>query len=69
MEEMAYSRRRIEELLADHTGQPIEKVSADIERDYIVRGDDAVEYGLVDAIVTQRELVSATATPAIAPGY
>ena len=67
MEEMAYSRRRIEELLAEHTGQPIEKVSADIERDYIVRGDDAVEYGLVDAIVTHRELVAAQ--PAIAPGY
>ena len=67
MEEMAYSRRRIEELLAEHTGQPIEKVSADIERDYIVRGDDAVEYGLVDAIVTHRELVAAP--PAITPGY
>lgn len=66
MEEMAYSRRRIEELLADHTGQPIEKISGDIERDYIVRGDGAVEYGLVDAIVTHRELVS---TPVIAPGY
>ena len=66
MEEMAYSRRRIEELLADHTGQPIEKISTDIERDYIVRGDGAVEYGLVDAIVTHREVVS---TPVIAPGY
>ena len=67
MEEMAYSRRRIEELLADHTGQPIEKISADIERDYIVRGDDAVEYGLVDSIVTHREIVPTTR--AIAPGY
>ena len=66
MEEMAYSRRRIEELLADHTGQPIEKISTDIERDYIVRGDGAVEYGLVDAIVTHREVLS---TPVIAPGY
>lgn len=66
MEEMAYSRRRIEELLTDHTGQPIEKISSDIERDYIVRGDGAVEYGLVDAIVTHREVVS---TPVIAPGY
>ena len=67
MEEMAYSRRRIEELLAQHTGQPIEKVWGDIERDYIVRGEDAVEYGLVDAIVTHRELVAKP--EALAPGY
>ena len=67
MEEMAYSRRRIEEVLAEHTGQPIEKISADIERDYIVRGDDAVDYGLVDSIVTHREIIPTA--PAIAPGY
>ncbi|MEM9467957.1 MAG: ATP-dependent Clp protease proteolytic subunit [Actinomycetota bacterium] len=67
MEEMAYSRRRIEEVLADHTGQSIEKISADIERDYIVRGDDAVAYGLVDEIVTHREI--AEVKPVVAPGF
>lgn len=51
VDEMQYARQRIEELLADHTGQPRERVAADIERDYIVRGDAAVEYGLVDAVV------------------
>jgi ATP-dependent Clp protease protease subunit len=64
LEEMRLARLRIEELLASHTGQPIERVSADIERDYIVRGDDAVEYGLVDAVITHRE--AAATTP---PGY
>ena len=51
VDEMQYARRRIEELLADHTGQPQTRVAADIERDYIVRGDDAVAYGLVDCVV------------------
>jgi ATP-dependent Clp protease protease subunit len=66
MEEMQYSRRRIEELLSNHTGQPIERVSADIERDYIVRGEDAVTYGLVDEVIAQRELEK---VEVIGPGY
>lgn len=49
--EIQYSRRRIEEILAEHTGQPLDQVAADIERDYIVRGQDAVDYGLIDTIV------------------
>ena len=55
LEEMRLSRLRIEELLAEHTGQPIERIHNDIERDYIVRGDAAVEYGLVDSVITSRE--------------
>ena len=66
MEEMAYTRRRLEEMLAEHCDQPIEKISADIERDYIVRGEEAVGYGLVDSIVTHRELAP---VDAVGPGY
>jgi len=55
LEEMRLSRVRIEELLAEHTGQPVERISGDIERDYIVRGDDAVSYGLVDQVISHRE--------------
>lgn len=54
MEEMRLARRMIEDLLSRHTGKDREKVAADIERDYIVRGDEAVEYGLVDDVVTTR---------------
>ena len=54
MEEMRLARRRIEELLALHTGQDQHRIAADIERDYIVRGDDAVAYGLVDEVVPNR---------------
>jgi ATP-dependent Clp protease protease subunit len=53
VEEMQHARKRIEELLAEHTGQTQERVSLDIERDYIVRGEDAVAYGLVDAVITK----------------
>jgi ATP-dependent protease ClpP protease subunit len=51
---MRLARRRIEELLAHHTGQDRERIAGDIERDYIVRGDEAVAYGLVDGVVPNR---------------
>lgn len=66
IEEMQHARRRIEELLSHHTGQTVERVTADIERDYIVRGEDAVEYGLVDEVIAHRELER---VEVIGPGY
>ncbi len=63
VEEMRYARQRIEELLAHHTGKPIAEVAADIERDYIVRGPDAVDYGLVDEIIEQRRQLN------VVPGF
>lgn len=55
IDEMQHARQRIEELLAFHCGQSEERVAADIERDYIVRGEDAVVYGLVDTVVHRHE--------------
>lgn len=55
LEEMRLARLRIEELLAMHTGQEQAKIANDIERDYIVRGDEAVAYGLVDEVILQRK--------------
>lgn len=72
MNEMRHARTRIEELLSHHCGQSIEQVAADIERDYIVRGDEAVAYGLVDSVITQRADAPASDdsdVPSIAPGY
>ncbi len=66
LEEMRLARHRVEELLAHHTGQTIERIAADIERDYIVRGDDAVEYGLVDEVIDHRRAEPPSITP---PGY
>jgi len=67
LEEMRLARVRIEELLANHTGQSIERVSADIERDYIVRGQDAVRYGLVDEVITHRETALSQTPGYVAP--
>jgi len=52
--EIAFLRRRIEEVLSRHTGQPIERVTADTDRDYILGAEAAVDYGLVDKIFSDR---------------
>jgi len=49
-------RERMVDILAATTGQPRERIVADIDRDYIVRGEDAVAYGLVDEVITHRQL-------------
>ena len=49
-----------EEILARHTGQPIEKVRADIERDTILTAEQAKQYGMVDEVITSRKLVPDT---------
>jgi ATP-dependent Clp protease, protease subunit len=49
-------RARIEEIYARHTGQPIEQIHDDMERDRFFSAEDAVEYGLVDRVITEHEL-------------
>jgi ATP-dependent Clp protease protease subunit len=44
------------DLLASSTGQARERIIADIDRDYILRGEDAVAYGLIDDVITERQL-------------
>jgi ATP-dependent Clp protease, protease subunit len=48
-------KERISQILAQHTGQAIEKVAKDTERDYILEAEDAKKYGLVDAIYHRRD--------------
>jgi ATP-dependent Clp protease protease subunit len=52
--EIAFLRRRVEELLAHHTGQPIERIAKDTDRDYILGAADAIAYGLVDEVLLPR---------------
>jgi ATP-dependent Clp protease, protease subunit len=54
--EMVEMRERMVEILASHTGQPQERIKADIDRDYILRGDAAVAYGMADVVVAKRRL-------------
>jgi ATP-dependent Clp protease, protease subunit len=47
-------KRRLEEILALHTGQPLEKVSQDMERDYFLSADEAKDYGIIDTVIAHR---------------
>ncbi len=58
--EMVEMRRRMVEILVEATGQTAERITADIDRDYIVRGDQAIAYGLVDQVIDRRELPNPT---------
>jgi len=48
-------RERLNEILASHTGQPIDRINLDTERDFILEADGAKDYGLVDKIIVSRE--------------
>jgi ATP-dependent Clp protease protease subunit len=54
--EILYLRQRLNEALARNTGQPIEKIERDVERDYFMGADDAKTYGLIDAVLERRPL-------------
>ena len=53
-DETKWIRQRINELLSDYTGQPIEKVNEDTERDNYLRAQEACDYGLVDRVISSR---------------
>ncbi|MGZ7032228.1 MAG: ATP-dependent Clp endopeptidase proteolytic subunit ClpP [Thermoanaerobaculia bacterium] len=48
-------RQRLNEILANHTGQPIEKIMRDTDRDYILQANESVEYGIVDQVIAKRD--------------
>ncbi len=55
-EEIKKTRRELNQILSDASGQPIEKVQADTERDNYLTAVEALDYGLIDRIVTSRDL-------------
>ena len=52
--EILYLRERLNDIMARHTGQTIERIQQDTERDRFMGGEEAVKYGLVDSILEQR---------------
>jgi ATP-dependent Clp protease protease subunit len=52
--EILRTRQRLNEILSGHTGQPIERVEADTDRDRFMGGDEAKEYGLIDSVLASR---------------
>jgi ATP-dependent Clp protease protease subunit len=57
--ELVRTKRRMNEILAEATGQPFEKIERDTDRDYIMGAEEAVEYGVVDRVVSPREVIAA----------
>lgn len=57
-EEIKKTRRELNQILSDASGQPIEKVQADTERDNYLTAVEALDYGLIDRIVTSRDLAA-----------
>jgi ATP-dependent Clp protease protease subunit len=53
--EILYLRERLNRLMAEATGQPIERIARDTDRDNFLSADDAVSYGLVDKVLMRRE--------------
>jgi ATP-dependent Clp protease protease subunit len=47
-------KRRMQEIIAQHTGQPLEKVATDMERDYFMTAEEAKAYGIIDRVITHR---------------
>ncbi|NMF83886.1 ATP-dependent Clp endopeptidase proteolytic subunit ClpP [Nodosilinea sp. P-1105] len=61
--EILYHKSRLNELIAHHTGQPIERIEVDTERDFYMSAVEAKEYGLIDDVIEQQALsVHPTAT-------
>ncbi len=53
--EILYARERLNHILAHHTGQTVERVADDVDRDRFMSPDDAQEYGIIDHVVTHRK--------------
>jgi ATP-dependent Clp protease protease subunit len=53
--EILATRERLNRILAKHTGQPLERIQADTDRDNFMSGEDAAQYGLIDKVLASRE--------------
>ena len=60
--EILYTRDRLNEILAKHTGKPVERIKQDTDRDNFMRAEDAASYGLIDRVLSTRAQIP-TAAP------
>lgn len=56
-------RQRLNEILAEHTGQPLERIARDTDRDYYMSGAESQEYGIIDQVMQRRDLLRVPAAP------
>ena len=57
--EILLLKSRLNEILQHHTGQPLEKIDQDTDRDYYMSAQDAVEYGLIDGVLEKNQTLNA----------
>jgi ATP-dependent Clp protease protease subunit len=55
--EILYMRDRLNQIMAHHTGQPVEKIAKDTDRDFFMSAEEAREYGIVDKVIESRREV------------
>jgi ATP-dependent Clp protease protease subunit len=58
--EILRMRDLLEQILADHTGQPIERIHSDTDRDFVMEANEALAYGIIDSVIESRQLVDRT---------
>ncbi len=64
--EILYHKQTLNQLLANHTGQPIERIEVDTERDFFMAAQEAKEYGLIDQVITKQNFpVPGESVPAV----
>ncbi len=61
--EILRMRTELNLLLSKHTGQPLDRIEADTERDFFMSGAEATEYGIVDRVISRRESAEAVENP------
>ena len=61
--EILRMRSELNQILVRHTGQPLERIEADTERDYFMSGAEAATYGIVDQVISRRELTQGPEKP------
>jgi ATP-dependent Clp protease protease subunit len=60
--EILYHKRKLNEILSLHTGQPLEKVEIDTDRDFFMSANEARDYGLIDQVISRQNLPKAGET-------
>ncbi|NER84422.1 MAG: ATP-dependent Clp endopeptidase proteolytic subunit ClpP [Leptolyngbya sp. SIO1D8] len=63
--EILYHKQRLNELIAHHTGQPLERIEADTERDFYMSAEEAKTYGLIDQVVERQDLPNTVSVAAL----
>ena len=53
-------RDLLEEILAQHTGQTVERIHTDTDRDFVMEANEALEYGIIDDVISSRDAVDRT---------